>query len=186
MTGDDHLRITTFTGRSVNPFDLQPEDVDIRDIAHALARICRFGGHTVGFLSVAEHSLHVAYRCASAGYALEGLLHDASEAYLGDVPAPIKHNPAMYAYRRAEAQAQEAIATRFDLEVNRFATPQGDHGHGFWPDAVADADRAELEVDLHVIRYRHPEDTPASYTFYESAFLSLFHRLYDNQEPHRA
>src|SRR5690606_5290032 len=74
----------TFTGRAVYPLDLRPDDIDIQDIAHALSMQCRYAGHTRQFYSVAEHSVHVARWCRQYGpaAALEGLLHDATEAYL--------------------------------------------------------------------------------------------------------
>lgn len=94
------------------PMDARPEDIDIRDIAHALSRQCRFGGHTRGFLSVAQHSVMVSYECQPRD-ALWGLLHDASEAYLLDLPRPIKHLPEMQPYRDAEARLMLVICRRF-------------------------------------------------------------------------
>ena len=73
-------------------FDLSNPSFDIRDIAHSLSQIARFNGHATRFYSVAEHSLMVSDLMESLGLGdpLEGLLHDASEAYLSDVPAPFK------------------------------------------------------------------------------------------------
>lgn len=82
-------RIRTFTGRLVNPFAMLAADFDIVDIAHALANTCRFGGHCPEFYSVAQHSVHVASLCDGEAR-LYGLLHDAAEAYLGDVVGPLK------------------------------------------------------------------------------------------------
>lgn len=93
--------IQTFTGRYVDPFSIKGEDINIRDIAHSLARQCRFNGHVSKFYSVAEHSV----RCTDYYFdqyvngvatpeqtvtAFGILLHDASEAYFGDIPRPIK------------------------------------------------------------------------------------------------
>lgn len=64
---------------------------DIRDIAYALARNCRFNGHVSHFYSVGAHSLNVAHLMQLwGGDPLEGLLHDGTEAYLSDVPSPFK------------------------------------------------------------------------------------------------
>lgn len=110
----------TFTGRAVFPLDLRPGDIDIQDIAHALSMQCRYAGHTRTFYSVAEHSVHVARWCRQYGpaAALEGLLHDATEAYLVDVPRPIK--PFLVGYRDAEWRAAEVIAERFGLDARGY------------------------------------------------------------------
>jgi len=92
--------IQTFGGRAFWPLDPRPEDVAIGDIAHALAHLCRYGGHTRRFYSVAEHSVLMA-RAVSPKHRLWALLHDASEAYLVDLPRPIKR--AIPQYRTAEA-----------------------------------------------------------------------------------
>lgn len=83
----------TFTGRRFWPLDPRREEVSFLDIAHGLSMTCRYGGHTRCFYSVAEHCVHLAdhfrreNRDDLARYAL---LHDASEAYIGDVIRPLK------------------------------------------------------------------------------------------------
>jgi hypothetical protein len=79
----------TFTGKRVDPLNMQPADIAIIDIAKALGNICRFGGHTRRFYSVAEHSIEVA-NLVEDKYKLPALLHDAQEAYIGDIIRPIK------------------------------------------------------------------------------------------------
>lgn len=112
--------ITTYTGKTVNPLDPNFVDVCIGDIAHALSHQCRFTGHSMFFYSVAEHSVRVAECLArdaySNGIVLWGLLHDASEAYLVDLPTPLKRNaPIGPAYREVEARVMERICLRFSL-----------------------------------------------------------------------
>lgn len=82
----------TATGRTVDLMTLAPDDIDVTHVSHCLARINRFGGLTT--YSVAAHSVHVADILADAGETnlvqLCGLLHDAHEAYLGDITSPVK------------------------------------------------------------------------------------------------
>lgn len=81
--------IQTFTGKKFPLDKPDPALIDIEGIAHALSLLCRFNGHCTRFCSVAEHSVHVA-REIDLDLAMEGLLHDAAEAYLGDVHSPLK------------------------------------------------------------------------------------------------
>ena len=104
----------TYTGRRFYPLDPNPSDVCIEDIAHALAMICRFNGHVREFYSVAEHSVHVS-RIVPPEYALAGLLHDASEAYIADVSRPVKHTAAMMEYRCIEHTLMHKVFDAFRL-----------------------------------------------------------------------
>lgn len=83
--------IETYTGRHFYPYHGCPE-FNILDIAHALSLCTRYNGHSARFYSVAEHSIMVANMVETFGTAdpLQGLMHDATEAYLSDVPAPFK------------------------------------------------------------------------------------------------
>jgi hypothetical protein len=112
-------RIRTFTGRLVDPLAMREEDLSIEDIAHALSMTCRFGGHTRKFYSVAEHSVRVArmlgrlYRPSARELARWGLMHDASEAYLGDVVTPVKR---LYPdYYEAEERLMRVVAAKWRL-----------------------------------------------------------------------
>ena len=95
-------------------FDFRAEDIDIEDIAHALSMICRFGGHCSRHYSVAEHSLLVA-QMVPEEYRLSALLHDASEAYLGDVIAPLKRMPGMEGYCVLERKMEQLIEEKFGV-----------------------------------------------------------------------
>ena len=109
--------IGTFTGKKF--FLLKPrlKDVDIRDIAHGLALQCRWTGQTKWHYSIAQHS----YYCSFLGpdkEALDRLLHDSSESYMGDMNRPLKHfTEAGVAYRRQEAVLQHLICRRFGLSL---------------------------------------------------------------------
>lgn len=106
--------IQTRSGKKFDPFEPDPAQIDIEDIAHALSNQCRFTGHTRRFYSVAEHSYWVSYVCDPAD-ALAGLLHDASEAYLCDIASPVKSRPEFDGYRVAEHRLQSVIYERFGL-----------------------------------------------------------------------
>jgi hypothetical protein len=113
--------IETFTGRRFFPLSPVPDDIDIRDIAHALSQQCRFSGHTREFYSVGEHSVRVSelleeWRCTPT-IQLWGLMHDASEAYLVDIPLPLKLTETFAGYREAETRLMAAICGRFGLSV---------------------------------------------------------------------
>ena len=76
-------------GRMVDLLNVKPEDIDLADIAWALAHTCRFMGHPRRHYSVAEHSINVA-RLLPEPIKIYGLLHDAHEAYIGDISTPMK------------------------------------------------------------------------------------------------
>lgn len=132
--------IQTITGRAWWPIDPHPEDVDIADIAHALSMLCRYGGHCKAFYSVAEHSVLVS-RCVPPEHALIALMHDATEAYLVDVPRPIKQHLANY--KELEHLAWVAIADRFGLPYEL-------------PACVHEADNAVLLAERAVLKGPSP------------------------------
>lgn len=136
----------TATGLKFHPLDPRPEEVVIEDIAHALAMQCRFGGHCMRHYSVAEHCLYVGWRVGLLAWPrnaerelfalrelplavvkqlarlmLAGVLHDASEAYVVDVPRPVK--VALNGYAEIEARVMRAITERFGLEAGAFELP---------------------------------------------------------------
>jgi hypothetical protein len=107
----------------VNPFDPDPEQLDAADIARALANQCRFGGHSRVFYSVAQHSVIVSElveeRGGDAEDAFAALMHDATEAYLGDMPHPIKHRSELgAAFKAAEDQLERVIRERFGIKAD--------------------------------------------------------------------
>jgi len=100
----------TYTGVAFYPFKPRAEDIRIEDIAHSLSLQCRFGGHCQHFYSVAQHSVLVANLLPNH-LALTGLLHDATEAYLVDLPRPVKQG--IPQYREVEERLASVIAARF-------------------------------------------------------------------------
>lgn len=113
--------IQTFTGLKFDLIYPDTEQIVIEDIAHALSMKCRFNGHCKHFYSVAEHSLRVSMMLEAEKQTAEvqffGLMHDAAEAYLPDVPSPLKHLPEFGFFRDVEKTMEIAIASKFDLPM---------------------------------------------------------------------
>jgi 5'-deoxynucleotidase YfbR-like HD superfamily hydrolase len=114
--------LQTVSGRWVNPFEPDPAQLDPGDVARALANQCRFGGHSRVFYSVAQHSLIVSELVEAEGGDVEdafaGLMHDATEAYLGDMPHPLKHrSPLGTEFRAAEDKLEEALRAHFRIRA---------------------------------------------------------------------
>lgn len=104
--------IQTFSGAPFYPLDPRVSEVRVADIAHSLSLQCRYAGHCLRFYSVAEHSVLLA-RHVAAEHRLWALLHDASEAYLVDVPRPIKGD--LVGYKAIEANIMTAVAEAYGL-----------------------------------------------------------------------
>jgi hypothetical protein len=112
--------IRTYTGRRFDPLNPDPKAIHMGDVAHSLSNICRYTGHTKEFYSVAQHSVLVAkivkYLGGSPVEQFQGLLHDATEAYLNDVARPLKILPFMESYREIEGKIEHLIAAKFGLK----------------------------------------------------------------------
>jgi 5'-nucleotidase len=131
--------IQTFTGRPLDPFAPDPEQIVVEDIAHALANTCRFGGHCRAFYSVAQHSCLLSDLMDGVAPRLWALLHDAAEAYLVDLPHPLKHRSELGTlFREVEDRLHAAILERFGLPP----TP---------PPRLKSIDRALLAAEKRVL-----------------------------------
>lgn len=124
--------IQTFSGAMFWPLNPKTESIVIEDIAHALSMQCRYSGHCERFYSVAEHSVLLSH-VVSKENALWALLHDASEAYLVDIPRPLK--PHLEEYLRFEDALMRKVCERFGLSVDM-------------PEEVRIADRRILSDEL--------------------------------------
>ena len=151
MTVDRGNWMQTFTGARFYPLSPRADEVDPRDIAHALALICRYGGHSTHFYSVAEHCVLLSH-AVSPENALWALLHDATEAYVGDMVRPLKRM--LPAYRDIEDRVMDAIAERFGLT-------------GSIPAEVHDADNRIILTERAAIM------TPTDEVWMENCFKPL-------------
>ncbi len=174
--------IETFTGRRFQPLNPDPTEIDIRDIAHALSLIVRYGGQCREFYCVGQHSVAVSETLEDWGCSKEiqmwGLIHDASEGLgLNDIVAPVKSADCMAGYREAETRLMVAVCRRFGLPIAE-------------PERVRTADlvlRATEVRDLMPNRPGHWADLtakplpraiePWAPSVAERAFLSRFEEL---------
>lgn len=131
--------ITTISGKKIDFNNLDPNNIDIMDIAHALGKICRFGGHVNRFYSVAQHSIIVAHlvpeHCKRAA-----LLHDASEAYLGDVVKPLK-----MLLGKSYGRIEDYFTSTINLKFGILLTYEIE-------DEIKQADRYALEIEHECFR----------------------------------
>jgi len=136
--------IQTYTGRAFCPLEPDPTEIDIRDIAHALSMNCRFNGHCHRFYSVADHCVRVS-EIVDPEFALWGLLHDAAEAYITDLPRPLKRR--MPLFSEVEDQLLQVIIGHFGLP---WISPM--------PEAVKLADEQMLATEARDLMSTPPED----------------------------
>lgn len=104
--------IITSTGQYVDLLNPKPETIKVRDIAHHLSLTYRFNGATVYGYSVAQHSIYVS-KIVDPEFAFVALLHDATEAYLGDMVSPLKR--CLDEYRTIEKNMWRVMAKLFDV-----------------------------------------------------------------------
>jgi hypothetical protein len=177
--------IQTYTGVIFYPLDPRPEEIRIEDIAHALSNQCRFAGHCREFYSVAEHSVRVSIALGPR-LALWGLLHDAAEAYLVDLPRPIKRYAEFGTlYQAIENNLMLCVCDKFGITRNM-------------PPAVKRMDTRLLVTEKRDLMNACPkpwEDTeeplpdpiwPMAPHVAERLFLHQFRILYPGQAEKRA
>lgn len=137
----------TYTGLQFWPLDPRPEEVNPFDIAHALGYQCRYGGHTRRFYSVAEHCILMSLYMPTLELKLAALLHDAAEAYVVDVPRPLKRH--LPGYAQIEDAVLGAVLQRFNVKFERaigvtYDQAQGSTGLLVLPREVEEADNRIL------------------------------------------
>lgn len=116
--------IQTFTGRIFYPLDARVSDICLTDVAHGLGNKARFTGHTRKFYSTGEHSVRVSWCLRDMGFDLMtqyvGLHHDDTDAYLPDVPTPLKVLPEFAWFKELEHYLQDLCFTRFGCIVEDY------------------------------------------------------------------
>jgi 5'-deoxynucleotidase YfbR-like HD superfamily hydrolase len=143
------ITIRTYTGIEIGMLAPSPSHINVADIARGLSMICRFNGQALDFYSVAEHSVLVASILRAWGMDVDviraGLLHDAHEAYIGDVTSPMKRALRIVAggagsnFDAVEVAWERAVELRFGLTQQRH-------------EAVKRADLEALAIEDHVVR----------------------------------
>ena len=168
--------ITTYSGKKFHYLDPQPDEIDIIDIAHQLSLTCRFAGACREFYSVAQHS-YLMTNLVPDEYKLHALLHDASEAYMPDLPRPMKAD--LPKFKEMEATILWAIWDKYELL-------------GFSPKGVIkEADNIMLATEAKELMANTdgwaplPEPSgipiiPTSSRLAENLFLYHFNKLTDN------
>ena len=178
--------IETYSGKWFDILDPQPDQIDIESIAHSLSMLCRFTGHVKHFYSVGQHSWLGSY-LVPRNNALEFLLHDASEAFIGDMSRPLKHLTAAGGpYREVEAKVMRAIRQKYNLPL-----AQSDVIHKI-DNQMLYAEKQQLMSDLgwtqaSVEGCECPDRTPATCIIVEMSpreveevFLNRFKQLKEN------
>jgi uncharacterized protein len=171
--------IITYTGKRFYPLSPNALDVDIIDIAHHLSNICRYTGAVRKFYSVAQHCVLGSHFCPDNPFHF--LMHDSAEAYLLDLPRPVKHDPSFQEYRDAEKRLEWAILPLFGIH-NASMPPdvaQTDHFMCVWEGNSL----MPPDPESHWTKFKHevvawPQITPWSPEQAEEEFLRRFAQLY--------
>ena len=165
--------LQTYTGVPFYPLDPRPEDINIEDIAHALSNVCRYGGHCKNFYSVGQHCCIVS-RLVPKGMEMWGLLHDASEAYLVDIPRPLKEY--LVNYYTIEEDCMNSVAAKFNLQMPI-------------PEEVKLADNAALKIERELFMLKAEkavwfiDDVHIDLPWYKGNYMDT---LINPQKPARA
>lgn len=140
--------IETYTGKYFDLVNPSPDDVDVVDIAHSLSMQCRYNGHCRKFYSVAQHSVMVAKlmpKVPERSLGIYGLLHDAAEAYIGDIPSPVK--ALISDIREVEERILNVIYAKFNLDIAMSRMPEIKH-----------ADRIAMTIEVKNLMFSGGRD----------------------------
>ena len=158
--------IETYTGTAVDVVNLKADMVNITDIVRSLSNICRYNGHIPSFYSVAEHSVRCAWWVRINGGSIlqqrAALLHDAAEAYVGDMVRPLKRHAVGKAHQELEDAVSTVIAEKFGIPYPL-------------PDICHDADRETYYWEVANIRTGKRKGWPPAESY--TSFMSRFNFL---------
>lgn len=178
--------IITFSKQKFSPLQAKSEELDIRDIAHALSLMCRANGHIRHFYSIAQHCLNCSREAKARGLSekiqLACLLHDASEAYLSDITRPIKRS--LPQYLEFEEVLQNLIFDKFNLahlkEEESSLVKEIDDALLYYE--LLDLMREEI-FDKRPEIISRPDLEQRDFLVVEEAFLSEYERLIEVVKP---
>jgi 5'-deoxynucleotidase YfbR-like HD superfamily hydrolase len=166
---DDSSVIRTVNGNWVNVFEPDPDYFDIEDIAHALSNLCRFGGQIKKYYSVAAHSIWCCHEAEKRGMnkkmQLTALMHDSSEAYLVDMPRPIKKR--LKEYKEIEDNLMSELSKKYNF---------------YWPMPIEikEIDSYALQVEWDYLMVEKPDAKQINvYSIEDTAnyFLYTYNKL---------
>lgn len=154
----------TFTGKQFFPLDPRVEEICIEDIAHGLSHgAYRFAGQCDDPYTVAQHSCMVS-DWMTPWFRLEGLMHDAAEAYIGDLSRPLKHSPLMAGFREIEKRVQDVINEAFELNYSALTAA---YVKGFDNSAV-------VTEKLHLFSRQLPQVTTGGFEPFPVAYITVW------------
>jgi len=162
------------SGKRINLINTKLDDITINDIARGLANKGHYGGHTPEYFSIAEHSILVSYITKN----LQGLLHDASEAYIGDMLTPIKD--LVPDFVQIENNLMDKVMQKFNLQYDydevKYADTliKGYEWIHFFKEDCPFIDRDEISIAK--LKYKLP---PIEYFHPEQARLAFIYRYYE-------
>ena len=151
--------IQTYSGLKFDLEDIESNEFSIVDIAHSLSLQCRYNGHSLGMYSVSQHSVLASY-IAPKELKLTALLHDCSEAYLSDLPRPVKRLPQIYlSYKELEERILKAALKQFG-------------GIYPLPDEIHQIDNDLLVTEQHYLMTAPPEPWSTNGKFLKNVLIN--------------
>jgi len=174
-------KIVTYSGLVIDFANPSSSSISIDDIAHSLSMMCRYAGHTKLFYSVAQHSVLVSKYCQSE-YALEGLLHDGSEAYIADIVTPAEK--LLPDYSSLEEKLMKVIYENFNIiSTSESYSNVKLINHRTFVTEVRDIDGEQSPIAVLIAPPFRAKIVPWSPKKSEREFLKRFYELWQPKQP---